>query len=56
MMNNSYLYKNKSYVLNLIFLLFWIGGILSFSIDNDMFTENKWAGGIFLYLASLINY
>lgn len=54
MMNNSYLYKNKSYVLNLIFLLFWIGGILSFSIDNDMFTENKWAGGIFLYLASFI--
>ncbi len=47
------LYK-KNYILNLIFLIFWSGGILSFIIDNENFTENKWAGGVFLYIASLI--
>ncbi|MBL01517.1 MAG: hypothetical protein CL774_03390 [Chloroflexi bacterium] len=53
-MKNNYLYKKKNYIINLIFLLFWIGGILSFLVKNDVFTENNWAGGVFLYLASFI--
>ena len=53
-MNNSHLFKIRNNAINLIFILFWIGGVLSFSVENDIFTENNWAGGIFLYLASLI--
>ena len=48
------LYK-KNYILNLIFLIFWSGGILSFIIDNENFTENKWAGGVFLYISSFLS-
>tara|TARA_Y100000748_G_C15442044_1_gene467585 strand:- start:570 stop:1238 length:669 start_codon:yes stop_codon:yes gene_type:complete len=34
--------------------MFWVGGILSFIVDNEVFTNNNWASGVFLYIASLI--
>ena len=46
-MNNSHLFKIRNNAINIIFILFWIGGILSFSVENDIFTENNWAGEYF---------